>query len=118
MYLEQICSSFCDQIAILSFVTKKMLYMTHFFCRKFAYIKKKQYLCSEFKTYRVMRDKTVSSYQGFGHRVQLIRRADIARSWALVDNRRILVSTRDEDTGKGAFLNHVASIVRQRELVL
>lgn len=95
-----------------------MLYMTHFFCRKFAYIKKKQYLCSEFKTYKVMRDKTISSYQGFGHRVQLIRRADIARSWALVDNRRVLVATRDEDTGKGAFLNHVASIVRQRVLVL
>ena len=118
MISEQICSRFRDQIAILSYVTKKMLYMTHFLPEKFAYIKKKQYLCSEFKTYRVMRDKTISSFQGFGHRVQLIRRADIARSWALVDNRRILVSTRDEDTGKGAFLNHVASIVRQRELVL
>ena len=92
--------------------------MTHFFPKKFAYIKKKQYLCSEFKTYRVMRYKTISSYQGFGHRVQLIRRTDIARSWALMDNRRVLVATKNEATGRDAFLNHVASIVRQRVLVL
>lgn len=118
MISEEIYSRFNDQIAILSYVTKKMLYMTHFLCRKFAYIKKKQYLCSEFKTYRVMSDNTISSYQGFGHRVQLIQRAGIARTWAVVDNRRVLVSTRNEDTGRSAFLSHVASIVLQRELAL
>lgn len=65
-----------------------------------------------------MTDKTISSYQGYGHRVQLIRRATVAREFAVVDNRRVLVSTRHEETAKGAFLNHVASIVRQLSLQL
>ena len=65
-----------------------------------------------------MTDRTVSSYQGFGHRVQLIRRATVAREWAVVDNRRVIVSTRSEATGKDIFLNHVAGIVRQLELQL
>ena len=60
-----------------------------------------------------MTDMTISSYRGYGHRVQLIRRATVAREFAVVDNRRVLVSTRHEETAKGAFLNHVASIVRQ-----
>ena len=63
-----------------------------------------------------MTDKTISSYRGYGHRVQLIRRATIAREYAVVDNRRVLVSTRHEETAKSAFLNHVASIVRQLAL--
>ena len=92
--------------------------MTHFFPEKFAYIKKKQYLCSEFKTYRVMRDKTIISFNGFGHRVQLIQRENTTRSWVLMDNRRVVVSAKDVFTGKAAFLNHVASIVRQRQFEL
>ena len=65
-----------------------------------------------------MRDKTISSYQGFGHRVQLIQRENIVRSWVLMDNRKVLVSAKDVFTGKAAFLNHVASIVRQRQFEL
>ena len=65
-----------------------------------------------------MTDKTISSYRGYGHRVQLIRRATVAREFAVVDNRRVLVSTRLEETAKGAFLNHVAGIVRQTSLTL
>lgn len=65
-----------------------------------------------------MTDKTISSYRGYGHRVQLIRRAAVAREFAVVDNRKVLVSTCHEETAKGAFLNHVASIVRQLSLQL
>ena len=60
-----------------------------------------------------MTDKTMSSYQGFGHRVQLIRRSDVARSWAIVDNRRVISSVRQETLAKNIFLNHVVGIVRQ-----
>lgn len=83
-----------------------------------AYIKKNAYLCSVFKTYMLMTDKTVSSYQGFGHRVQLIRRATVAREWAVVDNRRVIHSTVAETLAKDMFLNHVAGIVRQLEIQL
>ena len=117
-YSEQILSIFLDQIAMLLYITQKMLYITHFYREKFAYIKKKQYLCSGFKNHIDMTEVTVSSFQGFGHRVQLVRRQAVARQWALVDNRRVLVATKDEDTSKGAFINHVASIVRQRESAL
>lgn len=69
-----------------------------------------------FKTLRVMTDKTMSSYQGFGHRVQLIRRADVARSWSILDNRRVISSVRQETLAKDIFLNHVAGIVRQTSI--
>ena len=65
-----------------------------------------------------MTDMTVSSYQGFGHRVQLIRRNAVARSWAIIDNRRVIHSTSSETLGKDMFLNHVAGIVRQLEIQL
>ena len=65
------------------------------------------------KTIIVMKDKTFSSYQGYGHRVQLIRRADIARSWSILDNRRVISSVSNETLAKDIFLNHVAGIVRQ-----
>ena len=95
-----------------------MSYLTRKIAFAIAYIKKKYYLCSGFKTHNDMKDVTQSSYQGFGHRVQLIKRADVARSWAVVDNRRVMVSSRHEDVAKESFLNHVASIVRQLSLEL
>lgn len=60
-----------------------------------------------------MTDKTISAYQGYGHRVQLIRREDVERSWAVMDNRRVQVSTRDESFAKNVFLNIIAGIVHQ-----
>ena len=63
-----------------------------------------------------MTDKTISAYQGYGHRVQLIRRGDVARSWAVMDNRRVQISTHDESLAKDLFLNHIAGIVRQYEI--
>ena len=68
------------------------------------------------KTNRVMNEQTISSFQGFGHRVQLVRRSNIARRWAVVDNRKVLLTTHEEEIGKNAFLNEVASIVRQLDL--
>lgn len=65
-----------------------------------------------------MTDVTISSYQGFGHRVQLIRRNAVARQWAIVDNRRVIHSTGAETLAKDMFLNHVAGIVRQLEIQL
>ena len=66
-----------------------------------------------FKTLIVMTDKTISAYQGYGHRVQLIRRSAVARSWSILDNRRVVSSVDQETLAKDIFLNHVAGIVRQ-----
>lgn len=60
-----------------------------------------------------MIDRTISSYQGFGHRVQLVRREAVSRNWAIIDNRRVLMSFWNETEAKSYFLNHVAGIVRQ-----
>ena len=92
--------------------------MTYFYARKFAYIKKKQYLCSVFINHYFMLDKTISSYQGYGHRVQLLRKDAVARNYVICDNRRVITSTSHETTAKEAFLNHVAGIVRQTSLGL
>lgn len=67
----------------------------------------------DLKPHNVMTEKTISSYSGYGYRVQLIRRDAVARSWACVSNRRVVFSSSHETTAKEAFLNHVASIVRQ-----
>lgn len=65
-----------------------------------------------------MTEKTISTFLGFGHRVQLVRRNAVARQFALVDNRRVLLSSPIEGVVKEAFLNHVAGIVRQLSLKL
>ena len=65
-----------------------------------------------------MTEKTISTYRGFGHRVQLIRRQAVARQYAIIDNRRILSSSTHEVVAKEAFLNIVAGIVRQTALEL
>lgn len=60
-----------------------------------------------------MTTQTISAYQGYGHRVQLVRRATIAREYAIIDNRRVLVTSKSEPVAKEAFINHVASIILQ-----
>lgn len=66
-----------------------------------------------FKNLIVMTDRTISSYQGYGHRIQLIKRSAVARSWSILDNRRVISSVDQETLAKDIFLNHVAGIVRQ-----
>ena len=72
----------------------------------------------DLKPYNVMTEKTISSYSGYGYRVQLIRRNAVARNWAVVSNRRVVFSSSHETTAKEGFLNHVASIVRQTSIDL
>lgn len=57
--------------------------------------------------------RTQSSFQGYGHRVQVIKRDDAARSFTVLDNRRVLITTQNESLAKDMFLNTVASLVRQ-----
>ena len=92
--------------------------MTIFCCRYLHISKKSSTFVADLKPFRVMTDKTISSYQGFGHRVQLIRRAAVAREFAVCDNRRVLFSTTNETHAKDLFLNHVAGIVRQLSMEL
>ena len=63
-----------------------------------------------------MLEKTISSYNGYGHRVQLVRRDAVARFFSVVDNRRVLMSTSSESVAKDVFLNHVAGIVRRLQM--
>ena len=60
-----------------------------------------------------MASKTQSSFQGYGHRVQVIKRDDVARSFSVLDNRRVLITTQNESLAKDVFLNTVAGLVRQ-----
>ena len=78
--------------------------------------KKSSTFAADFKTDCIMLVTTISSYCGFGHNVRLQRRSAVARRWALIDNRRVVVTSTDEYVIKEAFLNHVASIVRQLDL--
>lgn len=63
-----------------------------------------------------MSETTLYSFQGEGHRVQVIRRETVTRRWALVDNRHVLVSSKDEGTIKRSFASHVQSIIFQMTL--
>lgn len=65
-----------------------------------------------------MSDKIVSTYRGFGHRVHIVRRDAVQRNWALLDNRRVLVSSTMEETIKRQFCSRVQSIVLQTSLEL
>lgn len=60
-----------------------------------------------------MASRTQSSFQGYGHRVQVIKRDDVARSYSVLDNRRVLITTQNESLAKDMFLNRVAGLVRQ-----
>lgn len=60
-----------------------------------------------------MATRTQSSYQGYGHRVQVVKRDDVAKSYSVLDNRKVLITTMNEALAKDVFLNTVAGIVRQ-----
>ena len=60
-----------------------------------------------------MATTTQSSFQGYGHRVQVIKRDDVAKSYSVLDNRRVLISTMNEALAKDVFLNTIAGLVRQ-----
>lgn len=60
-----------------------------------------------------MASKTQSSFQGYGHRVQVIKRDDVAKSYSVMDNRRVLITTMNESLAKDVFLNTIAGLVRQ-----
>lgn len=61
---------------------------------------------------------TICSYAGLGHNVRLQRRNAVVRSWAIVDNRRVVLTSTDEKIAKEAFIDHVGVIVRQIERAL
>lgn len=63
-----------------------------------------------------MATRTQSSFQGYGHRVQVIRRDDVARCYSVLDNRRVLITTQNESLAKDVFLNTVAGLVRQTSI--
>lgn len=65
-----------------------------------------------------MTEKVISTYRGYGHKCHIIQRTAVARIYALMDNRRVLVSSRDELTIKRAFMQHVQGIVLQKDLEL
>ncbi len=60
-----------------------------------------------------MKTRTKSSFQGYGHRVQVIKRDDVAKSYSVLDNRKVLITTMNESLAKDVFLNTVAGLVRQ-----
>lgn len=60
-----------------------------------------------------MASRTQSSFQGYGHRVQVIKRDNVARDYAVMDNRRVLITTQNESLAKDVFLNTIAGLVRQ-----
>lgn len=60
-----------------------------------------------------MATRTQSSFQGYGHRVQVVKRDDVAVCYSVMDNRRVLITTQNESLAKDVFLNTVAGLVRQ-----
>lgn len=60
-----------------------------------------------------MATRTQSSYQGYGHRVQVVKRDDVTKSYSVLDNRKVLITTMNEALAKDVFLNTVAGLVRQ-----
>lgn len=63
-----------------------------------------------------MATRTQSSFIGLGHRIQLIKRDEIAKCYAVMDNRRIVISTMHETLAKDVFLNTIAGVVRQTSI--
>lgn len=60
-----------------------------------------------------MATRTQSSFQGYGHRVQVIKRDNVAKCYSVLDNRRVLLTTQNESLAKDVFLNTIAGLVRQ-----
>ena len=92
--------------------------MTIFLAKNLVISKKSCTFVPDLKPYNVMTERTISSYSGYGHRVQLIQRDAGARQWAVVSNRRVVLSSFRETIAKEGFLNHVAGIVRQTAIEL
>lgn len=63
-----------------------------------------------------MATRTQSSFIGLGHRIQLIKRDEIAKCYSVMDNRRVILSTMHETLAKDVFLNTIAGIVRQTSI--
>lgn len=63
-----------------------------------------------------MATKTQSSFIGLGHRIQLIRKEEVAKCYAVLDNRRVVISTMHETLAKDVFLNTIAGVVRQTSI--
>lgn len=60
-----------------------------------------------------MASRTQSSFQGYGHRVQIIKRDGVAKSYSVLVNRRVFITTKNERLAKDVFLNTIAGLVRQ-----
>ena len=60
-----------------------------------------------------MASRTTSSFQGYGHRVQITKDDTVAVCFRVLDNRRVIISTGNESLAKDVFLNTVAGLVRQ-----
>lgn len=79
--------------------------------------KKSSTFVANFKTIKrkesSMAVRTISSYTGYGYRVQLIKRTGVEKDYSVQQNRRVLVSTGNEGLAKDVFLNTIAGIVRQ-----
>lgn len=65
------------------------------------------------KPLKHMSVKTISGYQGYGYRIQLIQREELLNEFCVLINRRVIISTDDQTLAKSVFLNQVASVVRQ-----
>lgn len=63
-----------------------------------------------------MATRTQSSFIGLGHRIQLVKRDEVAKNYAVLDNRRTVISTMNETLAKDVFLNTIAGIVRQTSI--
>lgn len=60
-----------------------------------------------------MRVKTISGYQGYGYRIQLLRKDGLSREFSVLSNRRVVITTGVETLAKDVFLNQVAGVIRQ-----
>lgn len=60
-----------------------------------------------------MRVKTISGYQGYGYRIQLLRKDGLSKEFSVLSNRRVVITTPTETLAKDVFLNQVAGVVRQ-----
>ena len=63
-----------------------------------------------------MATRTQSSFIGLGHRIQLIKRDEIAKCYSVLDNRKVVIRTMHESLAKDVFLNTIAGIVRQTSI--
>lgn len=93
-------------LSYLTIFVRKNLHIWIFFCT----------FAADFKTISIMTEKTISSYTGYGHRVQLVQRRAVGNYYSVVNNRKVLISTGSLSTAKDVFLNHVAGIVRQTQM--